>query len=57
LKPESLPGHPKATSSKPSALNTGIAIYEVRDGRVTRAWLETDRLGALQQIGAINKGG
>jgi hypothetical protein len=53
LKPESLPGHPKATSSKPSALNTGIAIYEVRDGRVTRAWLETDRLGALQQIGAI----
>jgi len=37
--------------------NTGIAIYELRDGRVTRAWLETDRLGALQQIGAINKGG
>jgi predicted ester cyclase len=33
--------------------NTGIAIYEFRDGRVMRAWLETDRLGALQQIGAI----
>jgi len=37
--------------------NTGIAIYELRNGRITRAWLETDRLGALQQIGAINKGG
>ena len=36
--------------------NTGIAIYELRDGRVTRAWLETDRLGALQQIGAIGQG-
>jgi len=34
--------------------NTGIAIYEVRDGRIVRAWLETDRLGALQQIGAGN---
>jgi steroid delta-isomerase-like uncharacterized protein len=33
--------------------NTGIAIYEIRDGRIVRAWLETDRLGALQQIGAI----
>ena len=33
--------------------NSGIAIYQLRDGRVARAWLETDRLGALQQIGAI----
>jgi len=33
--------------------NTGIAIYEIRNGRIVRAWLETDRLGALQQIGAL----
>jgi predicted ester cyclase len=33
--------------------NTGIAIYQLRDGRILRSWLETDRLGALQQIGAI----
>ncbi|WP_394824829.1 ester cyclase [Pendulispora albinea] len=33
--------------------NTGIAIYHFRDGKIVRAWLETDRLGVLQQIGAI----
>jgi steroid delta-isomerase-like uncharacterized protein len=33
--------------------NTGIAIYEITDGRISRAWLETDRLGALQQMGVI----
>lgn len=32
--------------------NTGIAIYQFRDGKIIRNWLETDRLGALQQIGA-----
>ena len=32
--------------------NSGIAIYQLRDGKVLRSWLETDRLGALQQIGA-----
>jgi predicted ester cyclase len=33
--------------------NSGIAIYELEQGKVVRVWLETDRLGALQQIGAI----
>jgi predicted ester cyclase len=33
--------------------NDGIAIYELRDGKVARAWLQTDRLGFLQQIGAV----
>jgi predicted ester cyclase len=33
--------------------NTGIAIYQVSAGKIVRAWTETDRLGALQQIGAI----
>ncbi len=36
--------------------DTGIAIYELRDGRIARAWTETDRLGVLQQIGAVAGG-
>lgn len=31
--------------------NTGIVIYAFRDGRITHNWLETDRLGALEQMG------
>ena len=30
---------------------TGIAIYQIRNDTLVRSWLETDRLGALQQIG------
>lgn len=33
--------------------NTGIAIYELTDGKIARAWLQTDRLGILQQIGVV----
>jgi predicted ester cyclase len=33
--------------------NTGIAIYELSLGKVARAWLQTDRLGFLQQIGVV----
>jgi steroid delta-isomerase-like uncharacterized protein len=33
--------------------NSGIAIYELRNGRVARSFLETDRLGALQQLGVV----
>lgn len=40
------PTHKRAT-------NTGIAIYQLRDGRIIRNWLEADRLGVLQQIGAV----
>lgn len=32
--------------------NSGIAIYQLRDGKIVRSWLETDRLGALQQMDA-----
>jgi predicted ester cyclase len=32
--------------------NSGIVIYQLRDGRIVRNWLETDRLGALQQLEA-----
>ncbi|WP_237152830.1 ester cyclase [Oryzibacter oryziterrae] len=35
------------------ATQQGIGIYEARDGKLARAWLQVDRLGVLQQIGAI----
>ena len=31
----------------------GHVIYQVRDGLIVRAWLQADRLGVLQQIGAL----
>lgn len=31
----------------------GNVIYQMREGRIVRAWLQADRLGVLQQIGAI----
>jgi len=31
----------------------GHVIYQLRDGQVVRAWLQVDRLGVLQQIGAL----
>jgi steroid delta-isomerase-like uncharacterized protein len=33
--------------------NTGMSMYELRDGLVVRSWVESDRLGFLQQIGAV----
>lgn len=33
--------------------NTGIAIYQLRDGKVIQSWLETDRLGVLRALGAL----
>jgi steroid delta-isomerase-like uncharacterized protein len=33
--------------------NVGIGVFQVTNGKIVRAWLETDRLGFLQQIGAI----
>lgn len=33
--------------------NHAIAIYQLRDNQVIHAWLESDRLGFLQQIGMI----
>lgn len=34
-------------------VNTGFAIFEVTDGKLARAWVETDRLGFLVAIGAV----
>jgi steroid delta-isomerase-like uncharacterized protein len=33
--------------------NSGIAIYQLADHKIVRNWVETDRLGALQQLGTI----
>lgn len=31
----------------------GNVIYQLREGRIVQAWLQADRLGVLQQIGAV----
>lgn len=36
-----------------TAVQQGIAIYQACDGKLARAWLQVDRLGVLQQIGAL----
>jgi predicted ester cyclase len=36
--------------------NSGMAFYQMREGKVFRAWVETDRLGALQQMGVVPAG-
>jgi predicted ester cyclase len=33
--------------------NTGSATFQITDGKIARSWVETDRLGFLQSIGAI----
>jgi steroid delta-isomerase-like uncharacterized protein len=35
--------------------NSGIAIYQLADRKIVRNWVETDRLGALQQMGALKR--
>jgi predicted ester cyclase len=36
--------------------NDGMAVFQLKDGKVQRSWLITDRLGFLQEIGALPKG-
>lgn len=33
--------------------NQGLAVFQLSDGKIVRSWVETDRLGFLQQIGAL----
>ena len=40
-------------ASEKRVSNPGFAIFQLRDGQIARSWLETDRLGFLQQIGAV----
>ncbi|MBO9153343.1 ester cyclase [Chitinophaga sp. GCM10012297] len=43
--------HIPATHKK--VINTAIAVYELKDGKITGAQLQTDRLGFLQQLEAL----
>jgi steroid delta-isomerase-like uncharacterized protein len=35
--------------------NDGMAVFQIKDGKVARSWLLTDRLGFLQEVGALPK--
>lgn len=39
--------------SHADVVQEGNVIYQLREGRIVHAWLQADRLGVLQQIGAI----
>ena len=39
--------------SRAEVTQEGNVIYQIRDGRIVRAWLQADRLGVLQQIGVV----
>jgi len=41
-------------SGKP-VTNTGTVIYQLKERKIIRSWLEADRLGVLQQIGVVPK--
>jgi predicted ester cyclase len=36
-----------------SITNDGIAIFLFKDNKIVRAWVQTDRLGFLQQVGVV----
>ena len=35
---------------------TGMIIVRIKDGKIVEGWGEHDRLGQLQQLGAISRG-
>jgi steroid delta-isomerase-like uncharacterized protein len=42
-------------ASQKQVTNDGIVIYQLAGGKIVRAWLQTDRLGVLQEIGVVSK--
>ncbi len=36
--------------------NKGTVIHRMREGKVAQTWVETDRLGFLEQVGAVPSG-
>jgi steroid delta-isomerase-like uncharacterized protein len=36
-----------------SVTNNGMAFYRFARGKIAQSWVETDRLGALQQLGVV----
>lgn len=43
--------------SEQRVTQVGIAIYQCRNGQISRAWAQVDRLGLLQQIGGAPESG
>lgn len=41
-------------ASRKSISDTGIVIYQLRDEKIVHSWLESDRLGVLQQMGVVD---
>jgi steroid delta-isomerase-like uncharacterized protein len=41
--------------SQKQVTNEGIVIYQLRDDKIVRNWIQTDRLGVLQEIGVVPK--
>jgi predicted ester cyclase len=39
--------------SQKSVTNDGITLYQLKEDKIVRAALQTDRLGVLQQIGVL----
>ena len=42
-------------ASNKKVTDNAIVIYQLKDGKITRAWLQGDRLGVLTQIGVIEE--
>jgi steroid delta-isomerase-like uncharacterized protein len=42
-------------ASQKQLTNEGMAIFQIKDYKIVRVWLQTDRLGFLQEIGAVPK--
>ena len=40
-------------ASQASVTQTANVIFQISDGKISRAWVQVDRLGLLQQIGAL----
>ena len=40
-------------ASQKRVTQTAIVIYQIKDAKIVRAWLQADSLGLMQQIGAI----
>jgi steroid delta-isomerase-like uncharacterized protein len=40
-------------ASQKQVTNDGMAIFQFKDGKVVHSWIQTDRLGFLQQIGVV----
>ena len=43
-------------ASNKKVTDNAIVIYQLKDGKVTNSWLQSDRLGVLTQIGLIPEG-